>query len=101
MTKKRHAKHTAPKKRPTKAPWWRSGRNWVSVGLTGGLVVAVVGVVVWVALGIVGGGDSAPPVYLSEPAPPFTLPTTAGEEVTLADHSGQHNVLLFFNEGMG
>ncbi len=104
MSKKRRNKHApTSRKHSQKPPWWRSGRNWVSVGLTGGIVAAVLGVVVWIVLGIIGGsgGGDGEIVYFGEPAAPFTLPTTDGDDVTLADHKGQHNVLLFFNEGEG
>ncbi len=33
-------------------------------------------------------------------APPFTMPSTAGDSVSLSDLAG-HNVLLYFNEGVG
>ena len=35
------------------------------------------------------------------PAPRFTLATTAGTEFTSTEHLGRHNLLLYFNEGMG
>ena len=59
----------------------------------------VVGVFAWLAVGT--GGDGGTKQYLREPAPPFRLPTVAGEEFALADHVGRHAVLLYFNEGMG
>ena len=39
--------------------------------------------------------------HTASPAPPFTLPTIADDQASLTDHEGRHNVLLFFNEGMG
>jgi hypothetical protein len=42
-------------------------------------------------IGVRGGGEPSQ----------FTLPTTAGKDVTLNQHLGKHNVLLYFNEGMG
>ncbi len=58
-----------------------------------------IGIIAWLV--VQGGGDSGPKQYLVEPAPPFTLPTIAGEEFSLADHEGRHNIFLYFNEGMG
>jgi len=43
----------------------------------------------------------ASPDMLSKPAPDFTLSTSDGREVKLADFQGKKNVLLFFNEGVG
>ena len=80
-----------------KRPWWRRGRTWLSVALSTLLAAAVAGPIVWLLAGT--GGDASPPQYLDEPAPLFTLPTIAGDQVSLADHEGRHNVLLFFNEG--
>ena len=37
----------------------------------------------------------------SKPAEAFSLPTMSGGETTLAEHLGQHNVLLYFSEGIG
>jgi cytochrome oxidase Cu insertion factor (SCO1/SenC/PrrC family) len=33
-------------------------------------------------------------------APPFTLPSTVGGEVSLSDYTGKKNVLLYFQEGI-
>ncbi len=87
------------KKRRKMHPWWRRGRTWISVALSALLAAAVAGPAVWLLAGT--GGDASPPQYLDEPAPPFTLPTIAGDDVSPADHEGRHNLLLFFNEGMG
>jgi len=86
------------KKFRTKRPWWRRGRTWFGVALTALLAAAIAGPIVWLLAGM--GGDASPPQYLDEPAPPFTLPTITGEQFSLADHEGRHNVLIFFNEGM-
>jgi len=48
-----------------------------------------------------GGTEDQGRVYLTEQAAPFSLPTIDGDRVSLADHLGEHNVLLYFNEGMG
>jgi len=88
------------KKIRTKRPWWRRGRTWISVALSTLLAAAVAGPIVWLLAGT-GGGASPPPQYLEEPAAPFTLPTITGDQASLTDHEGRHNVLLFFNEGLG
>ena len=60
----------------------------------------VVGIFAWLVVRGEGGG-SGTGQYLQEPAPDFTLPTIAGDQVSLADHVGRHNLLLYFNEGIG
>lgn len=91
------------KKHPKGRPWWRRGRTWLSVALSALLVASVAGLVAGLTLWLVAGrwSDASPPQYLDEPAPPFTLPTVDGDQISLADHKGRHNLLLFFNEGMG
>ena len=95
---------TKKKRRRPQPRWWR----WRRFGWPAGLLAfaAVIGVVVYLVA--VSGGPSqqpggAPPQseYLVEPATDFSLTTTDGGRFTLADHLGQHNVLLFFNEGLG
>ena len=86
------------KKIRTKRPWWRRGRTWISVALRTLLAAAVAGPIVWLLAGM--GGDASPPEDLDEPAPALHLPTTTGDQASLADHEGRHNVLLFFNEGL-
>lgn len=77
--------------------WWRRKRaqRWL------GASVAALAVVIAVAVLALRGQSGGPAQYFTEPAPPFTLPTIAGEQVSLSEHLGRHNVLLFFNEGMG
>ncbi len=60
-----------------------------------GVVVAVAGALFLSGRGSPGGG-----VGLGRPAPPFTLESTDGSEVSLGDFRGR-NVLLYFNEGAG
>ncbi len=69
-------------------------RRWALAAAA--LALAVAGV--WL---LARGGGGGPKEYLRTPAPPFTLPTIAGDEVSLSDHLGRHTVLLYFNEGMG
>lgn len=45
-------------------------------------------------------GSSSTTTTLSGAAPPFTLPSTTGSSVSLADYTGEP-VLLYFNEGAG
>ena len=80
-------------------PWWRNPRTMRSLVLTASLGVAI-GVLAWLVVRG-GGSESGPKEYLREPAPAFSLPTIAGEQVSLADHLGRHNLLLYFNEGIG
>lgn len=94
----------AKRKRKLKHPWWRRRRLWRQIGLAAFLpaVAIAVGLGIWLAAQGGGtGGESGQEPYLTEPAPAFTLPTLTGEQVSLADHLGRHNLLLFFNEGVG
>lgn len=79
-------------------PWWRRRRTQRRLALAAALVLAV-GAAGWLV--VQGEGESGSGVYLKEPAPPFTLPTVAGEEVSLSDHTGRHNTLVYFSEGIG
>lgn len=83
-------------KKGSRRPWWRKRRNIRRA------VIAVLALLV-TALGVtyvlVWGRSEEP--YSIRYASHFTLPTTAGGETTLGEHLGQHNVLLYFNEGMG
>ena len=79
-------------------PWWRKRRTQRRLALAASLAV-VIGVLAWLV--VRGEGEGGPREYLREPAPAFALPTIAGEQVSLADHVGRHNLLLYFNEGIG
>ncbi len=84
------------KKKKAKRPWWRKPRTLrrMSIGALAILVVAL-----GAAYVVVRGGDE--PRYNTRFASQFALPTTSGTDVTLDQHLGRHNVLLYFNEGMG
>jgi peroxiredoxin len=62
------------------------------------VAVAVVGVVG--AFLFLGGRSSSGGAVTPMRAPGFTLPSTAGGRTSLSDFAG-HNVLLYFNEGVG
>lgn len=64
----------------------------VTAGLLTTLIVALIGFGLWTARPIEGGPSGQ--------APAFTLPTTAGTTVSLADYRGKP-VILYFNEGAG
>lgn len=87
---------TAKKKRKQQ-PWRKTARLLRRIGIVA-LLLLLGGLGVWF---VVRGGDKGEPVYWMEGAKPFALPTIDGGETTLAEHRGQHNVLLYFNEGMG
>ncbi len=88
----------AGKKRKRGQPWWRKRRVQRRLAVVASLALAI-GIIA--LLVVRGGGDSGPKEFFVEPATPFTLPTVAGEEFSLADHEGRHNIFLYFNEGMG
>ncbi len=83
-------------KKKNKRPWWQKARNIRRMAI-GGLSLLLV--TLGVAYVVVRGTDE--PRYNTRFAFRFTLPTTTGEEVSLDQHLGRHNVLLYFNEGMG
>lgn len=85
------------KKKKGKRPWWQKKRNLRRLAI--GAVSTVLAALVITLLVMRGGGDE--PRYNSRFASQFTLPTTTGEQVSLSEHLGRHNVLLYFNEGMG
>lgn len=82
-------------------PWWRKRRTQRRLAQAASLavVIVVIGVLAWLV--VRGESEGGPREYLREPAPAFALPTIAGEQVSLADHLGRHNLLLYFNEGIG
>ena len=86
------------RKRKGGQPWWRKKRVLRRAAVAASMILAAA-LVGWLI--VRGGGDSGPKEYLREPAPAFTLPTIAGGQVSLADHRGRHNLLLYFNEGIG
>ncbi len=86
------------KKRKAGLSWWRRKKTLRWLAAVASLTVAV-GVLAWFV--VQGASDSDSGVYLTEPAPSFTLPTVAGEEFSLGEHRGRHNILLYFSEGVG
>ncbi len=89
------------KKRRESRPWWRKRGVVRRITITGSLAAAVA-LVVWIFASFGGGGEgNTTSQDLAKPAPSFTLPTVAGDEVSLADYLGQDVVLLYFNEGVG
>ena len=87
-------------KRKTAQPWWRKRRMQRRLTVLGALAL-VVGVFAWLVVRGAGGGGGSSGEFLRETAPAFTLPTVAGEQVSLSDHVGRHNTLLYFSEGIG
>jgi peroxiredoxin len=93
-TEPRQAAAAAPRRRPTRRR--RRPRFDPSLGQVG-----LVGAIALVAaLFFFGGRGSSGGEVTPTAAPPFTMPSTAGGDVSLSDLSG-HNVLLYFNEGVG
>ena len=79
-------------------PWWQRRRVQRRLAAVASLALAM-GIIAWLVAR--GGADSGPKQYFVEPASTFTLPTIAGDEVSLADHLGRHTALLYFSEGIG
>ncbi|MDP2673859.1 MAG: redoxin domain-containing protein [Dehalococcoidia bacterium] len=86
-------------KRKNAQPWWRKRRVQRRLAILGALAL-IVGVFAWLVVRGEGGGSGSGE-FLREPAPPFTLPTVAEGQVSLSDHVGRHNTLLYFSEGIG
>src|SRR3990172_5358805 len=86
-------------KRKNAQPWWRKRRAQRRLMILGALAL-VVSVFAWLVVRGEGGGSGSGE-FLREPAPPFTLPTVAEGQVSLSDHVGRHNTLLYFSEGIG
>ena len=92
----------ASRKARPRRPWWRTRRfRRRLIGVT--VTLVVIGLFGLLAVYLGGREQEAKPVgqQLSEPAPPFALPTVGQETFSSADHLGQHALLLFLNEGMG
>src|SRR4030067_34980 len=86
-------------KRKNAQPWWGKRRAQRRLMILGALAL-VVSVFAWLVVRGEGGGSGSGE-FLREPAPPFTLPTVAEGQVSLSDHVGRHNTLLYFSEGIG
>ncbi len=86
------------KKRIEKAVWRRRLRTLRRSGIAI-VVIFLAAVAGWYFL--MTGNEQAPEVFMTEAAPDFTLETTSGEDFVMSQHRGEHNVLLYFNEGMG
>lgn len=88
---------TRKKKRQLR-PWWRKAKTVrrLAIGILA-LFVSAVGALYVMAQG----GHDGSGQFLVEPAPAFSLPTIAGDRFVSTDHVGKHNLLLYFNEGMG
>ena len=73
-------------------------RPWVITGI----VVVVVAFIGWWGMAKINNQKAATVVKSSGGAlaPDFTLPSTTGGNITLADFRGKKNVLIYFNEGM-
>lgn len=84
------------KKRKQKRQWWQKPRVIRRLAMIG-----VTALLVGLGAAYIAMRGSDGPEFNARYATHFTLPTTSGEQVTLGQHLGAHNVLLYFNEGMG
>ncbi len=89
------------KKKQKRSSWWQRARALRRLSIAAfSLLLVLLGVAYALSNS---GSHETPTVVLRqpEPAPAFSLPTTAGVDFASSDHLGEHNVLLYFNEGMG
>lgn len=84
-----------------KAEKQRRARRRARLHLAGWLaaIAAIAGLIIATALSA-GSGSGAAQNGTVRPAPGFTLTSTSGKTVSLASYRG-HNVVLYFNEGVG
>lgn len=64
-------------------------------------VLFLLSVLFLVASSCEGSGTEADALAEGDPAPGFTLPSVAGENVELSDFAGEKPVLLYFSMGPG
>jgi hypothetical protein len=86
------------KKQRKARPWWRKRRTLRRVAIAAASLI-VIGAWAWFVFGQSGSNGSE--THLVQPAPAFTLPTIDNGTYVSSDHLGKHNMLLYFNEGMG
>ncbi len=82
-------------------PAWRRRAGFVRLLLTGLPVVVIGGIIItfWV-LSLLR-SDEYKLLPVGAAAPPFSIVTATGEQVTLEQHLGKHPFMLYFNEGVG
>ncbi|MEO6197368.1 MAG: redoxin domain-containing protein [Dehalococcoidia bacterium] len=81
-----------------RAAWRRRAKALRRAGMAIAVtfLLAIVG---WYFLA--GTTEHGQPVQMTEVAPNLTLDTINGDKLVLSQHRDEHNVLLFFNEGIG
>lgn len=87
------------KKHQTQAARRRRVRTIRRAGI-GAALALLVGIGGWYVIASPG-GDHEPPVNLTATAPNLTLDTVDGDQFASSEHLGQHNLLLYFSEGIG
>ena len=61
----------------------------------------VISIITLLGLTLSACGPSKGELGVGDPAPSFTLPSEAGEQVSLADYLGEQPVLLYFHMAIG
>ena len=86
------------KKHIARSAWRRRARVLRRAGIAV-VVTFLLAIVAWYF--VAANSDHEQPVYMTEVAPNLTLETTEGDEFVMSEHRAEHNLLLYFNEGMG
>ena len=85
------------KKRKTR-PWWQQPKTVRTIGIWAAVLAVLGAGAAWFAISATRQEEAQ---YVVDTAPAFQLPTIDAGTYASSEHLGKHNMLLYFNEGMG